>query len=248
MEQSTTSFELYREGLDVAVAIHSLNLMLMSNGYKTVISSLQDYGIVVTTTTTTKGVPGFIELSEVLMKYLCSSSTPPIFKTRRFRPEPSPIEPETHGLALGFAFPMANGQTTRELLDMIGKLADLGRTHSKPTTSDDSLITWNPGALKGTSEELRPVSPFEGTPISQAAQFDSPRYVVWNADKSIGFITTDWQLAYEARKGSDTNCYSEKLNGLCKTAVGFCEDTGEEDCTMEELVSFTTQPPKKPTK
>lgn len=86
----------------------------------------------------------------------------------------------------------------------------------------------------------------EDTPQT-AVVFPERKYVVWNADKSIGFITTEWQLAYESRKGADSNCYSEKLDSMSGTAVGFCDDTGDENCTMEELVSFTTQPAKKPT-
>lgn len=71
---------------------------------------------------------------------------------------------------------------------------------------------------------------------------ESPKlYIVWNQEKTLAVVTNDRQLAYEARKGADTNCAFE--NGTqCATAVGFVEDTGDENCTMEELVSFETSP------
>lgn len=125
MEQSTTAFELHREGLDVALALYKLRVELRSKGFKTAISSLADYGIVVATTITTKGVPGWIELPDVLMKYVCSTSTPPIFDTGRFRPVPSPIEPDTHGLAFGLTLPITNGQSSRDIIEMLDKFNNL---------------------------------------------------------------------------------------------------------------------------
>jgi len=57
-------------------------------------------------------------------------------------------------------------------------------------------------------------------------------YIVWNESKTIGFITTEYQLAYEARKGSDSNCYDE--NGIVsKIAKAFCEATINDNCTIE---------------
>ncbi len=62
-------------------------------------------------------------------------------------------------------------------------------------------------------------------------------HIVWNSDKTLGFITTDAQLAYEARKGSDSNCYDEH-GKVCRTAQGFTDDTVNEDCTIEKIDSI----------
>lgn len=56
-------------------------------------------------------------------------------------------------------------------------------------------------------------------------------FIVWNQNKTIGFITSDPSLAYEARKGSDSNCYDENGN-KCNTAIGFCEDTLDDNCKI----------------
>lgn len=59
-------------------------------------------------------------------------------------------------------------------------------------------------------------------------------YRVYNHDKSDYFETTDKQLAYEVRKGSDTNCHSDDREAALK-AVEFCEKySWHEDCTVEE--------------
>lgn len=60
------------------------------------------------------------------------------------------------------------------------------------------------------------------------------RYIVWNASRTEGFVTSDKQLAYEARKGSDTNCYSQD-GKLSKLAVVFVDETEDEDCTIQEI-------------
>ena len=60
-------------------------------------------------------------------------------------------------------------------------------------------------------------------------------YIVWNENKTQGFVTLDAQLAYEARKGSDTNCCDED-GRQSLLAVAFCDITGEEDCTIEEVI------------
>lgn len=59
-------------------------------------------------------------------------------------------------------------------------------------------------------------------------------YIVWNADKSEGFATTDKGVAYEARKGAESNCFTE--DGVqSKLAQAFCEIWSHgEDCTMVE--------------
>ena len=59
-------------------------------------------------------------------------------------------------------------------------------------------------------------------------------YVVWNEKKTQGFATVDKQLAYEARKGSDTNCYD--ADGIrSNLAVTFCDETGDENCTIQNV-------------
>ena len=47
-------------------------------------------------------------------------------------------------------------------------------------------------------------------------------YIVWNENRTEGFITDDEQLAYEVRKGSDTNCV-DRHGYVSKVAVAFCE-------------------------
>jgi len=57
-------------------------------------------------------------------------------------------------------------------------------------------------------------------------------FIVWNEDKTEGYATTDHQLAYEARKSADTNCYME--NGeRAKLAISFCEHYYMDDCTVQ---------------
>ena len=59
-------------------------------------------------------------------------------------------------------------------------------------------------------------------------------YIVWNADKSEGFATTDKGVAYEARKGAESNCFTGD-GDQSKLAQAFCEIwSHEEDCTMVE--------------
>ena len=59
-------------------------------------------------------------------------------------------------------------------------------------------------------------------------------YIVWNADKSEGFATTDKGVAYEARKGAESNCFTED-GDQSKLAQAFCEIWSHgEDCTMVE--------------
>lgn len=61
-------------------------------------------------------------------------------------------------------------------------------------------------------------------------------YAVYNKDKTERFITADRGLAYEVRKGADSNCYD--ANGtFSKVGVEFCEKwSWNEDCTMSEII------------
>lgn len=58
-------------------------------------------------------------------------------------------------------------------------------------------------------------------------------YIVWNENKTEGFLTKDKQLAYEVRKSSDTNCYDENGN-FSVAGAGFCKKYAEENCTIKE--------------
>lgn len=60
-------------------------------------------------------------------------------------------------------------------------------------------------------------------------------YIVWNANRTEGFITDDYQLAYETRKSSDTNCYHIEEGVQCETAVAFCNEWSDDDCTIQEV-------------
>lgn len=58
--------------------------------------------------------------------------------------------------------------------------------------------------------------------------------IVWNEDKTQGIILEDKQLAYEARKGSDSNCFT--ANGeKSLIAVAFCEQTVDDNCTTQVI-------------
>lgn len=64
---------------------------------------------------------------------------------------------------------------------------------------------------------------------------DTPRhFIVWNHDKTEGFVTTDQQLAYEVRKSADSNCWTAD-GEYSPVGVAFCNRWGNEDCTMEVL-------------
>lgn len=60
-------------------------------------------------------------------------------------------------------------------------------------------------------------------------------YIVWNHNKTEGYITSDFQIAYEARKGAGANCYTADGNPR-HLAIDFCKRySNEEDCTIEEI-------------
>ena len=69
-------------------------------------------------------------------------------------------------------------------------------------------------------------------------------WIVWNADRTEGFITEDQQLAYEVRKSSDTNCFD--YNGRrSDVAIAFCDAWGDQDCTMECITVIPSEAAKK---
>ena len=59
-------------------------------------------------------------------------------------------------------------------------------------------------------------------------------FIVWNDARNEGFVTTDKQLAYEVRKGSGGNCYTED-GKLSTVACAFVEDWIDDNCTIEEI-------------
>lgn len=59
-------------------------------------------------------------------------------------------------------------------------------------------------------------------------------FLVWNGARTEGFFTTEKQVAYEARKGSDTNCfYADGTQS--HLAQAFCDITVDDACMMEEI-------------
>lgn len=59
-------------------------------------------------------------------------------------------------------------------------------------------------------------------------------YIVWNANRTQGFATTDQQLAYETRKCSDSNCFD--IDGVqSKAAIAFIDQWGDDDFTTEVI-------------
>lgn len=62
-------------------------------------------------------------------------------------------------------------------------------------------------------------------------------YLVLNQNKTQGFFTTDAQLAYEVRKGADTNCVDER-GQISETGIAFTRQFIDETATKHE-VGFT---------
>lgn len=71
---------------------------------------------------------------------------------------------------------------------------------------------------------------------------DKEYFVVWNADKTEGFITEDRQLAYEVRKSSETNCF-DRSGRRSDVGIAFCDAWGDQDCTMEPI-TFGSKVPR----
>lgn len=74
-------------------------------------------------------------------------------------------------------------------------------------------------------------------------------FVVWNEARTEGFITTDYQLAYEVRKSAESNCCDED-GRLNKVAVEFCERHGAGNCTLQAFdaddMRWKRSPPTTP--
>lgn len=72
--------------------------------------------------------------------------------------------------------------------------------------------------------------------LTQIIHVEQPCFVVWNESKTEGFVTKDRHLAYQVRKSAETNCYH--FDGTpCDVAKAFIQEHGQDDCTMEKLIS-----------
>lgn len=59
-------------------------------------------------------------------------------------------------------------------------------------------------------------------------------WIVWNQERTEGFVTDDKQLAHEVRKSADTNCCT--VDGdPAPVAVAFCERWAQDNCTLESF-------------
>jgi hypothetical protein len=59
-------------------------------------------------------------------------------------------------------------------------------------------------------------------------------FIVWNEDKTEGFVTIDKGLSYEVRKSASTNCVT--ANGTpSPVGVAFCKQWWMDNCTVEEI-------------
>ena len=59
-------------------------------------------------------------------------------------------------------------------------------------------------------------------------------YIVWNEARTEGYATRDAGVAYEARKGADTNCYTRD-GTPAPFAVDFCNRFTFDNCTTQTL-------------
>lgn len=59
-------------------------------------------------------------------------------------------------------------------------------------------------------------------------------YIVWNEERTEGYVTFDRQVAYEARKSAGSNCF-DKDGTQMHVAQAFCEVTGEQSCTVQAV-------------
>lgn len=59
-------------------------------------------------------------------------------------------------------------------------------------------------------------------------------YIVWNEARNEGYLTFDKGVAYEARKSAGSNCFDQDGTQM-HLAQAFCELTGEENCTIQEI-------------
>ena len=104
----------------------------------------------------------------------------------------------------------------------------------------DRADSHNSAAYADLSEQDLPEDKFRAGLLEilggKAEETPVPRvvYIAWNGARTQGFATTEYQLAYEARKGSDSNCFDQDGN-RSDLAVTFCDVTSDEDCTIETI-------------
>lgn len=60
-------------------------------------------------------------------------------------------------------------------------------------------------------------------------------YIVWDNNKREGFITSEYQVAYEARKLAFNNCYNEDGEPSFMTALYNTWPEGMDLCTIKEI-------------
>lgn len=59
-------------------------------------------------------------------------------------------------------------------------------------------------------------------------------YIVWNEAHTEGYVTFDQQVAYEARKGAESNCFDENGTQM-HLAQAFCRVTLDDNCTVQVI-------------
>lgn len=58
-------------------------------------------------------------------------------------------------------------------------------------------------------------------------------FLVWNPEKTEGFFTVDPGVAYEARKGAESNCFTAD-GDQSELAQKFCQlYSCDQDCTIQ---------------
>jgi hypothetical protein len=99
-------------------------------------------------------------------------------------------------------------------------------------------IVIDPKPLRGgTSKMIVKDDPFDDTPTRIA-------YIVWNAARTEGYITFDQQVAYEARKGAESNCFDEDGTQM-KLAQAFCNIYSCTESATKQVVVIS-EPPEYP--
>lgn len=129
----------------------------------------------------------------------------------------------------------AVAETQQNVIDGLNKtlqsLADVKKSMSMnvPGYAELSDRVYN---LRKQLEELRE-SYGQPTVCEPSAYF-----IVWNDAKTEGFVTNDRQLAYEVRKGAESNCY-DRDGRRSDLGVAMIEIWGDDTCNIETVVRAT---------
>lgn len=76
-------------------------------------------------------------------------------------------------------------------------------------------------------------NPFDEFPPAKPTRI---AYIVWNNTRTEGYVTFDKGVAYEARKGAESNCFDADGTQM-KLAQAFCEVySAREDATIQTVV------------